>query len=64
MTSVDSVIDRIFEGDFNIHYDDAMLAAEDIVNLIYKSSEYCQFGKVMRDIKNQCGGDVIEGCFN
>ncbi len=41
----------------DIPYEDALEAAKDIVNLIYKNREYCQVDKVVTDLTNLCNED-------
>ncbi len=63
ISSVDNVLDKLFTGSY-VPYDSAIEASNNLVNLIYKNTEYCQFGKVLKDINKNCDGDFFEGCFN
>ena len=44
----------------NITYDDAIEAAKDVVNLIFKNREFCQVDRVVTDIEKLCTAD---SCF-
>ena len=49
LTHLDGVMTKLFNMEFNIPYDEAVEAATDMVNLIYKNREYCQMDKVASD---------------
>ncbi len=46
-----------------IPYNDAVEAAKDIVDLLYKNREYCQIEAVIRDLEILCGADGT-GCLD
>ena len=54
ITHIDNVLGRVADLDFEIPYEDAMEAARDTVNIIYKNKEYCEFSKVMNDLASIC----------
>lgn len=60
ITHIDNVLERVADLDFEIPYEDAMEAARDTVNIIYKNKEYCEFSKVMTDVMSICSDE--ENC--
>jgi hypothetical protein len=59
------VVEKVFEMDFTIPYADAVEAATDAVNLIYKNGEYCKFDKLVYDLDSICPMDGSDSdCLN
>jgi hypothetical protein len=50
LTHLDDIFENLFDFNFNISYEDAKEASVDIVNLIYKNNQYCQFYRVYNDL--------------
>lgn len=60
MTHLDDVLNKVFNFQFPIPYEEAMKAATDIVNLFYMNQRYCSAYKVWDDLKAACPeGDFL-----
>ena len=60
LTYLDMVWQKIADMEIlTIPYEDAVEAAKDVVDLIYKNREYCQIDKVFNDINELCDEEDI-----
>lgn len=61
LTHLDSIAERLANGEFSISFKEASQGAQEIVNLIYANKEYCQISKVIDDLSAFCpNGTCLE----
>ena len=62
LTYLEAVYEKMYNFEIlDIPYDDAIEAAKDVVNLIYRNRDFCGVDKLVLDIKGICDYD---GCFD
>ena len=55
LTYLERVWEKVWDFEIlNIPYDDAIEAAKDVVNLIYRNRDYCMIDKLITDISSIC----------
>ena len=59
MVHLDSVMEKVFNLQFPIAYEDAMKSATELVNLFYMNQQYCSAYKIWDDVNAACDGDLL-----